>query len=40
MSSKLKQFKESTASLGRDLATELALEFYREDRVLHTLVLL
>jgi len=31
MSSGLKQFKESAASLGRDLATELALEFYRED---------
>jgi len=31
MSSGLKQFKESAASLGRDYATELALEFYRED---------
>lgn len=31
MSSGLKQFKESAASLGRDFATELALEFYRGD---------
>ena len=31
MPSGLKQFKESAASLGRDFATELALEFYRED---------
>jgi len=31
MSSGLKQFKKSAASLGKNFATELALEFYRED---------
>lgn len=31
MSSNLKQFKAAAAALGRDYATELALEFYRED---------
>jgi len=30
-SNPLKQIKKSAASLGRDFATELALEFYRED---------